>query len=617
VGSGTLPPGRPVDDAPKAESEPKDVQTRTRSELGFTLSLVLTLLAAALVPALRAPALTAGFAALEIVGLLVGRWTSLLMAVYGALLIAAVTVDWIGPRLRPGARPLGWLLGILALLGLGYTLVFAGLLNGALLGCALGAGLGGWLLGRRGPETPLEREGPPALALFVFVHLLVEGTAGHLTTRWSHEVSAWLSGLSASSPPAYGVTFGLLAGLLVLLAGVGTTRRAWLSAAGLVAISSAAAVAIAPGGGATLAALFLAAGIGFTTGAMHRRLVDWATLDPLRFATRLAPVGLIALGCVGAHYAGTMWRCPSEFPSTLEQLATDPGAFSLATTPDGAVLVASLRERQELLLIDRGTGEQRRISLASAADTLFDRAEPETLLTLDDGRILVLIAASDGEEGNRLRILDPRMGELSPPLPALGAGVSDIVRDGRGGVWLSTEFEGSLSQIDPNTGEVRRKLVLPDAETNKILVDPDTGQAWSAGLWWDDHLRVIDLTTGGTAAEERIGTHQWDLARSAVLEQVYVPKFLTGRVEVRRSDTLELVTSWKAGFGVRAIEADPVRSHVVTGGLYRGDVSAWRMNSGVRALRHHVGGHVKAVTVNQHGVFAAGNCGIFEVQRPW
>jgi hypothetical protein len=592
------------------------VQTRTRSELGFTLGLLVTVLAAASVPSFRAPALAASFVALEIVGRLVGRPTQLLVAVYGALLAAAVVVDWMGPRLPARARPVGWVLAASALLGLGYTLVFAALLNGPVLACALGAGFGGWLLGRRGRAAgaTAEREGPPTLALFVFVHLLVEATAGHLVNRWLHPISAGLSVLSEGSPWTYGLVFGVAAALVILVAIADTARRSWVVGAGLIGIVTGGSVAVSPEVGSFLAAVLLATAVGFGAGASGRRLIDWAHYNPSRLAARLGPVGLIALGCVGAHYAGTMWRCPPGGAPGLTRLATDPGAFSLATSADGSVLVASLRERQELLLIDRSNGSDRRISLASSADTLFDRAEPETLLALNDGRVLVLVAASDGERGNQLRVLEPRTATLTAPLPSGGAGVSDIVDDGSGAVWVSTEYEGLLKRMDLASGSVAASLEIPDSETNKILVDSGTRRAWSVGLWWDDRLRVVDLDTGVVTASAFVGTHQWDLARSTALEQVFVPKFLTGWVEGRRADTLEFVQSWRAGFGVRAIEADDARGLVVTGGLYGGDLSGWEMGSGAERFRYHIGGHVKAVAVSEHGIFAAGNCGIFETK---
>lgn len=595
-------------------SELSEVQTRTRAELVFTGLSLLLLLAIAAAPPLRALAVSAGFLALEIVGLIVDRPTSLLVAVYGLLVGAAVALDLMDDRLGPRARPVGWVIAVLALLGLGYTIVFAASLNAPLLCAAAAAAAGGWVLGRAWSPTVAPRRGPPTLAIFVLVHVLVEGTAGHILTPWLGGVSAGLSALSMQSALGFAGLLGCAGGILVLMAALALPRERAGGVAALSACTSGLAMASSPSTGPLVAALLVAGGIGFATGASGRRLVDWIHPNPLRLARRLGAVGLVGLGCVGAHYAGTMWRCPSAPAPGAQRLATDAGGFSLAATPDGRLLVASLREAQELLVIDLGGGESRRISLASSSDTLFDRAEPETLLPLADGRVLVLVAASGGEQGNRLRILDPATGELSEPLPpASGQGVSDIVDDGRGGVWLSTEFEGFLFRIDPLTGEAERSLEIPQAETNKILVDADGGRAWSVGLWWDDRLRAIDLSRGDLTASTVVGTHQWDLAWSVEDDVILLPRFLDGRVEVRQAGSLGLVRSWAVGFGVRAIEVLDQQGLAVTGGLYGGDVSGWDIATGDRRFQHHVGGHVKALTAGPHGVFAAGNCGIFRV----
>jgi len=581
-----------------------DVQTRSRTEAGLTLVVLLGLACAAL-PPLRAPALTAGFLALEVVGMVVGSSTLLLMGVYGALLLLGPVVDRVGADASGGVRVVGWVVSSLALLGLGYTLVFAAFVDPALLvatTCAAGAG---WWVGRRGAADGLEA-GPPVITLFLAIHLLVEGTAAHLTTRWTHGVSAWMASMAAAPLP-WGLLVGGLGCAVVLLAG----GLRWRGVAGAVGAVVGLSVALAPAGGAAVAAVAVGLGVGLVTGRAGRRLIDLAHPDPTRLVGRLAPLGLVALAVTGAHYVGTMWRCGPP-GAGLERLSDRAGAFSLETTADGAYLVASLREEQQLLILDRASGEQRTVSLASDEDRLFDRAEPETLLGLADGRVLVLVAASDGESGNRLRLLDPGSATLTPPLPSVGPGVSDVVGDGAGGVWLSTEFEGVIARIEPASGALVTSFDVPDAETNKILVDAPTRRAWSAGLWWDDQLRLIDTGTGAELASARVGTHQWDLGRLG--EELYLPKFLAGRVEVRDAGSLELLRSWPAGFGVRPLAAwDDL---VVTGGLYGGDVSGWDPATGAARFRHHVGGHVKAVAANEHGVFAAGNCGIFAVRRP-
>ena len=215
---------------------------------------------------------------------------------------------------------------------------------------------------------------------------------------------------------------------------------------------------------------------------------------------------------------------------------------------------------------------------------------------------------------NGLAVFDPDSLALGERLAARG--VSDVVSDGDGGVWISMEFAGRLIQIDPTTGEELERLDLGRAETNSIIVEASSDSAWSAGLWMDSYLRRVDLRSGQEVAWGEVGTHQWDLALSSSERVVFVPRLMHGRVEAFQADTLERLGSLPDAFGVRPIEITPDGQTVVTGNLYTGRIIARGVSDGTIVFDRRIGGHVKALEIGPNGrIFAGSNCGVFELSR--
>jgi hypothetical protein len=269
------------------------------------------------------------------------------------------------------------------------------------------------------------------------------------------------------------------------------------------------------------------------------------------------------------------------------------------------VLVVSRREPQELLLLDLASGATVPLSTRRDQDSLYDRTEPETLLARD-GAALVLLASSDSEQGNRLVRLDLTTGLLSDFGGARG--VSDVV--GGGSVWLSSEFEGRLVELDERGGSVR-DLAVPGAETNKILVAD--GQAWSVGLWSDRWLRRIDLATGETEAWVELGTHQWDFAYSPALGRLFVPRMTDGELVVLDATSLAVLDRWSLGFGLRPVEVSADGRTVYVGNQHRGEVLALDGATGERRGRWAIGGGIKALRVAGQRVFSGSLCGVYEL----
>jgi hypothetical protein len=536
-----------------------------------TTGLVLALLAAAaLVPAVGGLARATGFWLVEVVGRLIDRPTWLLVATYGVVGLAALGLELRRASLPRAALPSWLLLCCLALLGQGYLLAFAFALHPAWLMVAVLAGLVGGLAARGRPRSPL-LPAAPIVTLFVVLHLLVEGAAGHVLTPWLHAVSATLAGWSRHAPLLY-----------------------WPVAAVL---------ALAP-----------AALAGHALGRLGLPPVDWLHPDPRRLVDALAVPSLAALTVVAGHYATAVWSCPPADAPGMRLVSPAAGAFDLAVTEGGRYLVASLREPQELLVVDLETGDEQRLGTGLPEDGVFDRTEPEILLALPNGRVLVLLASSDSEQGNHLALLDPSNLRLSEPLPARG--VSDLVGDGAGGVWVSTEFTGLLARLDLETGNPEVELRLDGrAETNKIVVEAASGRAWSTGLWFDDELRMVDLRAGHEMQAVELGTHQWDMALSPRHRLLFVPKLVDGYVAVWDADTLEERWGLPARFGVRPVEVAEQGELVVTGNLYTGEVVARSIPNGQEVFRRRIGGQLKALHAAPGGIYAGSNCGIFQITR--
>jgi WD40 repeat protein len=322
---------------------------------------------------------------------------------------------------------------------------------------------------------------------------------------------------------------------------------------------------------------------------------------------------LLALSVVAVHYGAYVTHCPTPDDRERILLSDEGGVFDLAPSTDGRFLAVSHREARFVELIDLRDGSRRQVGTAQPSDTLFDRTEPETLLALPDGSFLLLAASSDTEQGNLLTHLDPVSGRLSPPLAARG--ISDVVGDGKGGVWISSEFDGRLARLDPTSGDAPVQLQLPGgAETNKVIVDASSGRAWSVGLWTDPMLRAIDLANGRQINAVHLGTHQWDLALSSSLRRLFVPRFVEGRLHIIDADSLEPLGSLKADFGLRSVEVSPDGSLVLTGNIYTGSVVARSAESGEVRYSRRIGGYIKGLRIGADGrTFAGSVCGVWEL----
>ena len=526
---------------------------------------------------------------------------------------------------------LGGFLSVLALLAQIYVLAFAAITQPLHLAVVLAAGGGaGWLWSRRatgagaGEGPPLSRVPWPVLPSFLVIYLFLGMIQGHLATPLVHGLSASFARLSADTP--------MLFRLLALLA-LGLPVAVWLPGLWRALPRGRVRAVVLAGGGALILGLCLLPG----PLAVHLGGVLWALVlgpamssagfaplrllhpDPRRLLARVLLWALLGVNTAAVHYLGTMWECDhGQRPHpAVRRISAEAGAFSMATTMDGQRLLASLREPQRLVSVDLARAETRTLlSLAGGEGTghLFSWQEPENLLRLQGGGFLLLRAMSDDQERNVVAVLDGE-GEFKQYLARPRAGVSDMVSDGQGRLYLSTEFQGQVFVLDARTLALLDTVHWPGAETNRVLVAPNQGRMFSLGLWSDPMLRVMELSSKREVGALDVGTLSWDMAHDPGTRRVFVPKFITGKVLVIDDRRLTIEQRWPAGFGARAVRLDPRLRLLYVGAMYASTVTVFNADSGQRLLQLRLGGHIKGLHLEPktHRVYVGCDCGIFEI----
>ena len=318
-----------------------------------------------------------------------------------------------------------------------------------------------------------------------------------------------------------------------------------------------------------------------------------------------------------------MWDCSAgarPHPA-VRRVSSEAGAFYLASTADGRQLLASLREPRRVVSVDPVRAVTRtllRLSAGQGTGHFMSWEEPENLLRLTGDRFLLLRAVSDDQERNAVVVID-RRGTFLQYLQRPRAGVSDMVSDGQGRVYLSTEFLGKVFVLDARTLALIQTIDWRGAETNRVLVTPDRRLMFSLGLWSDPMLRVMELASQRQVAALDVGTLSWDMAHDPRTGRLFVPKFMTGQVLVIETGDngrrLALKQRWAAGFGARAVRLDRTLRLLYVGAMYAGTVTVLDADSGRLRLRLRLGGHIKSLHVEPktQKAYVGCDCGIFEI----
>ena len=526
-------------------------------------------------------------------------------------------------------------LSLLVLVAQAYMLSFAALASTRFLALMLALGFGaGWaatrLLSRN--DSPEQEPGFHRVPLPVFVswlaiYLHLGLVQGHLATPVVHGAASAMAALSATSPLAY----RLVATALLLLplipwlprvirtsAGGDKQRRALKLAPLALILPLALPTHLAP----YLTALMVAAGLGGALASARFLPLRLAHPDPRVLMARLLLLSSLALTAAMAHYLAVTWNCDGAASRhhAVRLLSSEPGAFDLATTPDGQGLLVSLREPRRVIRIDLKTGKARTWvapeQLGDGSGHLFSWTEPENLLPLGElNQVLMLRAVSDDEELNQVLVMSAEGRNLGPLQSIPRGGVSDMIADGAGSLFLSKEFDGSVFQLDAATLTPIRTLHWPDAETNKVIADPRLGRIYSLGLWFDPYLRAMDLRSEREVGRLELGTLNWDMTLDPRSGRLFVPKFASGQVRVIDPVRMEVVDSWPAGFGARAVDLDPDRRLLYVGSMHAGRVKVLHLDSGADVMDLRLGGYIKGLHVDRrsHKAYTGCACGVFEI----
>ncbi len=464
----------------------------------------------------------------------------------------------------------------------------------------------------------------PIIVLFVAIHLFLGMVSGHLATPFVHFVSTEIVHLSKFNTLLYKIFiivclfFPFLVWLPRLL--VKQVKPNYLVFLPLILsmlfLLTPTKVAIFGVG------ILSAMAIAFAMSMDGYKPINWLHPSPRILFTKIMFIALISLNAVSVHYYSQMWSCSNQDDNipALINVSYERGVFDLVSTCDVKRLLASQREQRRLIEVDIKTGKTRSLlntsDIMEGTNHLFSWVEPETLLALREMNLfLLLVAVSDDENLNRIAIItaDGRVGGFVEGLPQ--AGISDMVADEQGHIFISTEFRGTIFVLDDASLRVIGAMQWPNAETNRILVVPETGRIYSLGLWKDPMLRVFDIQQGKELASVAIGTRSWDMAYDAEKEILFVPRLLSGKVFVVDAKKLKILEEWPVSFGVRPVEFDPEYRLLYVGNMYSGEVTVFDVDRKQVVFKVHLGGYIKSLYINPitHKAYTGCVCGIFEI----
>ena len=170
---------------------------------------------------------------------------------------------------------------------------------------------------------------------------------------------------------------------------------------------------------------------------------------------------------------GSLWATePSTCNDTgsVSGSASSSGGASFPSTimmESSAQAMCALPDEMLLKRLDPRTGEE------VEAATLKDFATNTTEVAVGAGSVWV--SSASGEAGVVLRV-DPETNRVVDRIPA---GSPTGVAFGHGSVWVTSSGRGTLSRVDPRTGEVAAKIEVGRGATD-VVVDEGSGAVWVA-----------------------------------------------------------------------------------------------------------------------------------------
>jgi hypothetical protein len=384
-----------------------------------------------------------------------------------------------------------------------------------------------------------------------------------------------------------------------------------------------------------LAALPLGAAAGAVGAALSsRRLpaIGLLTCDPLTSLPRLAAPLVAAAGvCVWSVAAGFGGCDQVRADPLIHPLSTEPGTFALqpfaSSTGDG--VLAAFRDQG---LVRRFVRDEEQpawtLDLLNLELQAWEgvpetkrRAFPEELGLDPDGLIHLWVEVPEPAATRLLLGIDPETGRpsLQAELPE-ACFVSSWAWDrDTGEAVAGCEWRGALMRYRPDEvrrgGAPRLQRIEGGAELEELRIDPRTGDLLAVGLWSTPWLRRIDAEALHTVDRRFVGGFNWGLALDPALRRLYLPRFQSGRLLVLDADTLEPVSSHRAGWGLRPVVRSPRHGRVLVASTYDGWLYAIDPEGVAPRRRLRLGGWVRDIDLSPGGerLVAGGMCGVLEV----
>lgn len=331
-----------------------------------------------------------------------------------------------------------------------------------------------------------------------------------------------------------------------------------------------------------------------------------------------ALLGLVHTASTGFLGCEDVYRNPA-----VRLLSNEPGAFALQPVPASRSVVVAFRDAERLTTL-RMEGDA--VVEHDLNDLTLDawtdvpppvrNAYPEELGLTPDGLVHVWVEVPPpGDERLRL-LLDPTSGQLVDvqELPDACFVSSWLWDTPRGRAVSGCEWQGDL-MIEDDTG-VHRGEVQGAGELEELVLNP-VGSGWFAvSLWSHPYLVRIDPVELTTTARAFVGSFNWGLAADAESGLLAIPRFVAGQVLFLDPETLEIVASVRAGWGLRPIVKS--RRTWLTASTYDGWLYAVDPEKG-RIGQLRLGGWVRDLDVfDEDTVIAGGMCGVMAVDlKKW
>ncbi len=338
---------------------------------------------------------------------------------------------------------------------------------------------------------------------------------------------------------------------------------------------------------------------------------------PWTWIVRLAlPVSAALLGLLHVATTGFLGCEDVRSHPAMSLLSADPGAFAVQPTSGGEAVVVAFRDDERLSWIP-ATGEG--VVVHDLNDLELDgweghppplhAAYPEELGLAADGRVHAWVEVPPpGDARVRLLLEDGQIVDQQE-LPDACFVSSWLWDEPRDRAVSGCEWQGDL-MIEDSDG-LRRATVEGAGELEEIVADP-SGVGWFAvSLWSHPYLEKIDPVSLRSVGRRFVGSFNWGLGADFASGLLALPRFVAGQVLFLDASTMEVVSSVRAGWGLRPIVK--TRGPWVTASTYGGRLYAVDPQEGlVGSLR--VGGWVRDLDLlDEDTLVLGGMCGVMTV----